>query len=322
MEGREILVLNHFVATESQPVDALGKDNRAVEGLEQVVLNHHTRTTLTPVEILLLSLQVRDFGIDGNHGFGELEEIRQGVDELVLTDGHVAASSRLEPSVAIAAKEDGRTRCMVEHVTLNHGLQRGAEQGATGTVVANHIVGKIDFGTPFEVFDAEALALVDGGIKRLYKADFKFLGTIDGFLVERFDGGNFILAIEDFHRVRAHELHLVALASPIEAVGLRMHISTHHGLVVKALHNLQVRAVHVDGIVHHPLVQSVARHNLALASREVGRIGLCGEVSRVVLATEADVEFLQGDVFADLRQQAHPLGIMYGHVFQTCVLIL
>ena len=45
-----------------------------------------------------------------------------------------------------------------------------------------------------------------------------------------------------------------------------MHIASHHGLVVQALHYLQISAMHIDGIVHHAFVQPVARYNLTLAS--------------------------------------------------------
>ena len=321
MEGWEVFVLHHLVTTESQSVDTLGKDDRTVECFEVIVLDSDTRLSFSTMEILLLVLQVRNFRIDGNHRFCKLEEVSQRVDELVFTDSHVTASTCLEPAIAVATKKDGCTRCMVESITFYHGLQRCAEQGTTSTVVADYIVCKVYFRTPFQVFDTEAFFGIDRCIQWIHEGNLEFLGSVDSFLIIRFDSCHFVLLVENLHSVGAYELNLVTLTSPIESVCLRMHVSAYYGLVVEALHNLQVSTMHVDGIVHHAFVQTVARDNLTLTAREVSSIGLCSEVTRIVLATEAYVELFEGDVLADLCQETHTFGIMDAYIFQAGILV-
>ena len=77
VECWEVFILYNGIATESQSVDALGKNNRTVKCFEVIVFYYYTRMTLSTMEILLLVVQVLDFRIDGNDGFRKLEEIGQ-----------------------------------------------------------------------------------------------------------------------------------------------------------------------------------------------------------------------------------------------------
>ena len=70
----------------------------------------------------------------------KLEHIRQGVDELILTDQHVPASAGLEPAVAITAQQDRRPRGMIENIILYDRLPRRAEQGTACTVIPDHVI--------------------------------------------------------------------------------------------------------------------------------------------------------------------------------------
>ena len=123
VEGRIILVLPDHVITEDESVDRLSIQDRGVKCIERVVLNHDTA-----MEILLLVFQVGYLRIDGYYGIGELEHIRQRVDKPVIPDQYVMASSRLEPSVAIAAQQDSRTGSMVEDIIFHNSPLRRAEQ--------------------------------------------------------------------------------------------------------------------------------------------------------------------------------------------------
>ena len=273
------------------------------------------------MEILLLVFQVRDFRINGNNRFGELEKIGQRVDELVVTNSHITTSTCFEPAIAVSTKKDGSTRCMVECIALYHGLQRSTEQRTSRTVVTDYIVSKIHFRTPFQVFDTETFAFINHRIQWIHECNLEFLGTIYRFLVKWNNVFHLILGIEYFHGIRADELYLVALSTPIETIGLRMHVSANHSLVIQSLYNLQVSTVYIDSIVHHTFVQTVTRNDFTLTSREMGSIGLCSEVSWIILTTEAYIEFLQSNVFTDLSQQAHTFGIVDRDVFQTGILV-
>ena len=88
-------------------------------------------------------------------------------------------------------------------------------------------------------------------------------------------------------------------------------------MVVQPFDDFQIRAVHIDGIVHHSLVQAVAGNNLPLAAREMGSIGLRREVTRIVVSLQADLKLLERDVFTKLCQQPHPFGIVHPDVLQA-----
>ena len=151
------------------------------------------------MEILLLVIQVRNFRINGNNRFRKLEEIGERVDKLVVTDGYITASTGLEPAVTIPAKQNRRTRCMVEYVSFNYGLQRSTEQGTSGTVVTNHIIRKIHFRTPFQVLYTETFFCMDSLIQRIHESNLEILGTMQGFLIMWSNRSNFILFIQHFH---------------------------------------------------------------------------------------------------------------------------
>ena len=77
---------------------------------------------------------------------------------------------------------------------------------------------------------------------------------------------------------------------------------------VKTLSYAQICAMYVDGIIHHALVESIFRDDLALARREVCCICLSCEVSLAI--AQSHVEVVEIDVIADLRQESHALGIV------------
>ena len=80
--------------------------------------------------------------------------------------------------------------------------------------------------------------------------------------------------------------------------------------------------MNVDGIVHHTLVEAVHGGYLALAGREVGGIGLSGEVTCVTVALQAYGEPGEVEILAHLRKQAHTLGIVHLDVVQPGVLAM
>ena len=61
-----------------------------------------------------------------------------------------------------------------------------------------------------------------------------------------------------------------------------MLIGAKQGGVVNAFHNLDVRPVYVDGIVHHVLVQAVTADDFSLATAEMGCVRLAGEIAWVI----------------------------------------
>ena len=218
------------------------------------------------MEILLLVIQVRNFRINRDDCFSKLEKVSQRVNELIVTDSHVTTSTCFKPTVAVATQQNSRTRCMIKCIAFYYGLQWSTEQSTTGTVVTNHIVCKVHFRAPFQVFNTEAFTFIDSCIQRIHEGNLEFLGTVNGFLIIRSNVGHFVLSVKDFHGIRANELNLVTLTTPIETVGLRMHVSAYYGLVIQTLYNLQVSTMNIDCIVHHAFVQPVTRYNLALTS--------------------------------------------------------
>ena len=98
-----------------------------------------------------------------------------------------------------------------------------------------------------------------------------------------------------------------------------MHIAGNDRLVIHLLYNLQVSAMHIDGIIHHTFIQAVAGNDLALTTREVGCIRLCSKISRIVFATQANIELFKGYVFRNLSQQAHTFRIVYTDIFKAGV---
>ena len=118
-------------------------------------------------------------------------------------------------------------------------------------------------------------------------------------------------------RISVTPIAIVGNTCNTDSVGLRMHIASHNGLVVQALHYLQISAMHIDGIVHHSLVESIDRAYLTLATREVGGIGLCRKIAGVIIAPEAYTEAIEVDILAHLGQQPHALGIVHLNIMAT-----
>ena len=77
-----------------------------------------------------------------------------------------------------------------------------------------------------------------------------------------------------------------------------MHVTPHQRTVVNAPDHFQIRTVHVDGIIHHPLIQSVSGNNLSLASRKMSRIRLRRKIARIVFPFQANVESVERNVLA------------------------
>ena len=265
------------------------------------------------MEVGLLSVEVGNLGIDADDRIGELIHAGERVDKAVAAYGDIAAGASFVPAVAVATEEDGRTRSVVEKVVLHHRALGCAEERSAGTVVADGVMGKVYLGSPGEVLYTIACGGANLGRQRIGKADDELLGTVAHAMIltliafgELRNLGNrgyegFLIA-HQLHGLRTYKLHLVAHVAPVEAPSLRVHVAPLEGVVIDAFHHLEVGAVHVNGIVHHRLVESVHRYNLALAAREVGGIGLCGEVARVVIATQTYAEAIERDILAHLRQ--------------------
>ena len=117
------MVLTDGVVAKDQPVYRFGIQYGRIKCVEFVVLDRYTT-----MKIELLIFQVRYFGIDGNDCIGELEHIGERVDELVVADEYIVAGSGFEPSITIAAKQNGRAGSMVEQIMLDDGFARRAEQ--------------------------------------------------------------------------------------------------------------------------------------------------------------------------------------------------
>ena len=108
VEWGEIVVGYQRIALVQQSVYRLGIEQRRVEG-DKLVVYDADGILLAAVEEFLLLVQFGNFGIDGNDGVGELELAGERVDETVVADGNIAAGSGLEPSVAVAAEQNGAT---------------------------------------------------------------------------------------------------------------------------------------------------------------------------------------------------------------------
>ena len=70
MERREVVILFYFIPSEDETVYRFRIEDRVVEGLKIVVF--YSNPTM---EIAGLFVQLRNLGIDGNDGVGELKQI-------------------------------------------------------------------------------------------------------------------------------------------------------------------------------------------------------------------------------------------------------
>ena len=80
--------------------------------------------------------------------------------------------------------------------------------------------------------------------------------------------------------------------------------------------------MHIDGIIHHTFIQTTDRTDQSLTAGEMSRIGLCREITWIVLATQADREFIQRDIFTHLGQQPHSFSIMNLYIFECRIRIM
>ena len=85
VEGLIICVLHHLVIDKPKTADALGIQQGGVERIEEILLNDNA-AQLSAVEGLRLTRDGWYFGINRNHCIGELEEVGQRVDKLVLAN--------------------------------------------------------------------------------------------------------------------------------------------------------------------------------------------------------------------------------------------
>ena len=229
MESGIIVVLVDLVVAEHKSVDRLCIQDGLVEHLKDIILDNNAA-----VEIKTLPFQIGNFRINGDDGVRELELIGECIYKTVFANQHVVARARLKPTVAIAAQQDGRPRRVVEKVPFNHRATRRTEQRAACPIVANHVVGKIDFRRPRQVLDAECAGFANGSVDRLLEGDAELFGAVFVGLICRLDGGNPVGCAQHFHCPGVDELHRVARPSPLEAVGLRMHIFPQQCTVVNA----------------------------------------------------------------------------------------
>ena len=102
MQRLVFVVMLDGVVTEYQTVYRLGIQDGGIECIEFILFDDDT-AFLATVEKKFLPLQVRYLGIDGNDGIGELELVGKSVDETVLADENVAASTGFVPAVTVAA---------------------------------------------------------------------------------------------------------------------------------------------------------------------------------------------------------------------------
>ena len=91
-------------------------------------------------------------------------------------------------------------------------------------------------------------------------------------------------------------------------------------MVIKTLYHSKISSVNVDSIVHHALIESIYRFNLALAAREVCCVGLSGKVT-VCTLLKRHAETVESDILAHLREKTHTLGIIDITVLQQCILV-
>ena len=193
VESRIIMILFNHVIAKDKTVHRFGIQNRHVKGFELIVLNHDPA-----MEIFLLTFQIRYLRIDGNNGVRKLELICQRIDKFVIPDQHVMAGARLKPSVTVAAQQDCRTGSVIKNVILDYSLLRSAEQGTAGTVITDHIIGKINLRRPFQILDTVSAGFTNDGIDRLIKRYAELLCTMIVRLIESLNGSSLPLKFPSF----------------------------------------------------------------------------------------------------------------------------
>ena len=196
---------------------------------------------------------------------------------------------------------------MVKEVSLHQRALGSAEQRTARTVVADDIVTEHHLGRPLEILDA-IFTVGYVGRQNLLELYPELLATGKLLLVI---GSNLHNAVTlgNLHYIGTHELHTVTCTAPIEAIGLTMHVTAHQSMVIQSFSNAQICTVHIDGIIHHALVDTACRNNLSLAAREVRSIGLRGKIA--FIAASADYEAFKRYILGNLSKKAHALGIIH-----------
>ena len=154
---------------------------------------------------------------------------------------------------------------MVEQVFFYYCTFRSTEERASCTVVADGVVGKIDFGRPGQVLYPVRGFGSHGRRELFLECNDEFPGPCYLWLVVRAYFGNGIDFFFHIHGFGPDEFHTVAGKAPIESPGLVVHVASAYGMVVYPFQNLQVGTVHVDGIVHHVFIQTVDGRDFSLA---------------------------------------------------------
>ncbi len=98
-----------------------------------------------------------------------------------------------------------------------------------------------------------------------------------------------------------------------------MHVPRLYCVVVYTFGDPQVGPVDIDGVIGHHFIESVSGENHPFARRKVSCIGLGGEIAKGIVLFQANGEPVQGDIFAHLCQQTHPLGIVYLNILNDGV---
>ena len=160
------------------------------------------------------TVEMRDFGVDGDDGAGELEEVGEGIHKPVAADGEVAYRPTLVPSVAVAAEEHGGAGGVVEEVVFADRPTRRGEECASGAVIAHGAVAEGGGGRPGEVFGTVALLGTDGFGERFGKAHDELLRRCAAYA--RYG----VYLRELVHGGTAYEGHGVARIAPVVAIGL------------------------------------------------------------------------------------------------------
>src|SRR5699024_5247466 len=188
VESRIIMILFNHIITEDKTIHRFSIQDRHIKGFELVVLNHDPT-----MEIFLLTFQIRYLRIDGDNSVRKLELICQRIDKFVVPDQYVMTSPRIEPSVTVTTQKDCRPGSVIKNVILDYRLLRSTEQRTTGTIVTDHIVGKINLRCPLQILDTVSAGLTDGGIDRLIKRNAELLCTMIVRLIDSFNRSYLVL---------------------------------------------------------------------------------------------------------------------------------
>ncbi|MNR27981.1 hypothetical protein D3C85_1452800 [compost metagenome] len=161
-------------------------------------------------------------------------------------------AARFIPAVGVSTEQDRGARGMVKEVSFDKCFSRRAEQCTTCTIVTNGIATEKNAGCPGEVFNTDCcFRWIDRWIKDLFKRNLKFADRIVPFISQYLNGLNLVFLIPKFHRPRSDKLHGIASITPVESVGLVVHITADQCFIIQALGDFKVSTMDINGVVHH-----------------------------------------------------------------------